>query len=80
MTKKKDETTFSGSFNEFVEKIGEIIAEGNARRIVIEDKSGKVIFTIPVTLGVVGAVLVPWLAGVGAVAAVITECVIRVER
>jgi hypothetical protein len=61
-------------------KVEEIIAEGNARRIMIRDKSGRDLLVIPVTVGVVGAVLAPVLAAVGALAALVTECTIVVER
>jgi hypothetical protein len=50
------------------------------RRITIKDKKGKNIVVLPLTLGVVGAALAPVLAGVGAIAALIGECSITVER
>lgn len=61
-------------------KVKELIAEGNVRRIIIKDKSGKELVTFPLTIGVVGAVLAPILAAVGAIAALVTECTIAVER
>jgi flagellar basal body P-ring protein FlgI len=74
------EDVYKVKAHELLQKIREIIEEGNARQIVIEDKNGKVLFTIPVTFGVLGALLAPWFAGLGAVVAVISECTIRVER
>ena len=61
-------------------KIKELIEEGNVRKITIHDKAGKEIMTFPLTIGVVGAVLAPVLAAVGALAALIGECTISVER
>jgi hypothetical protein len=61
-------------------KIRELIDEGNVRRITITDKSGKELMSFPLTIGVVGAVLAPVLAAVGALAALIGECTIAVER
>jgi len=63
-----------------VGKVKELIHEGNVRRVTIKDKSGKTIVVIPVTVGVVGALLVPPLVVVGAIAALVTECTITVER
>jgi len=65
---------------ELLKKITEIIKEGNVRRVTIKDKDGNIIFEFPLTLGVIGAVLAPILAAVGAVAALVTECTISVER
>ncbi|MCL2321528.1 MAG: DUF4342 domain-containing protein [Oscillospiraceae bacterium] len=63
-----------------MEKIKEIIREGNARKIMIKDKDGKEIFSFPVTAGVVGVVLVPVFAAVGAMALLLTECTIVIVR
>ena len=65
---------------ELIAKIKELIHEGNIRRISIKDKDGKVILEFPLTFGVVGAVLAPTLAAVGAVAALIGEATIVVEK
>jgi len=56
-----------------------VVDEGNARRIIIKQK-GKTIVEVPLTIGVVGAVIAPLLAAVGAIAAVATECTIEIER
>lgn len=61
-------------------KVKELIRQGNIRRIIIKNKDGKTLIEIPLTVGVVGAVLAPALAGVGAVAALVTECTILVIR
>jgi hypothetical protein len=63
-----------------LKKVREIIAEGNARKITIKDKDNKVVMTFPLTFGVVGAVIAPVLAAIGAIAALIGECTISVER
>ena len=68
------------SGDKLLEKIKAIIREGNVRRITIKDKNGKDIVVLPLTIGVVGAVLAPVLAAVGALAALLTECTISVER
>jgi hypothetical protein len=63
-----------------LKKFKELIDEGNVRKITIKDKTGKEIVTFPLTIGVVGTVLAPVLAAVGALAALIGECTITVER
>jgi hypothetical protein len=65
---------------ELLAKVKELVHEGNIRRIVIENDQGKTILEIPLTIGVVGALLLPMAVAVGAVAAVVTSCTIRVER
>lgn len=74
------EETFNLKGEEIVEKVKGLIKEGNVRKIIIKDKDGKDIIQIPLTLGLVGAVLAPALAAVGAVAALLTECTITVQR
>jgi len=65
---------------DLIRKVKELIDEGNVRRISIKDKQGKTLIDLPLTIGVVGAALAPMLAAVGAVAALVTECTITVER
>lgn len=65
---------------ELLKKIKDLIAEGNVRKIIISDKSGKEIMSFPITVGVVGALLAPLFAAVGALAALVAECSITVER
>lgn len=78
MTKRTEEFKVDGE--ELLKKVKALIAEGNIRRIAIRNKEGKTIIEFPLTVGVVGAVLMPPLAAVGAVAALVTECTILVER
>ncbi len=61
-------------------KVKELINEGNVRRVIIKNKDGKTLVELPLTIGVVGAVLAPTLAAVGAIAALVTDCSIIVER
>jgi hypothetical protein len=80
-SKKSTKTeSFSIHGDELLKKVKELIKEGNVRRITITSKDGKPIVVIPLTLGVVGAVISPVLAAVGAMAALLTECTISVER
>lgn len=78
MAKKTEEFKVDG--DELLKKVKQLIAEGNVRKITIKNKEGKNIVVLPLTIGVVGAVLAPVLAAVGAVAALLTECTIVVER
>ena len=77
-------TTFKEKFTvkgeQLLKKIKDLMAEGNVRKITIHDKADKEIMSFPLTIGVVGAVLAPVLAAVGALAALIGECTIAVER
>lgn len=78
--KKTKKETFHIQGEKLVEKVKEIINQGNVRRIIIKDKKGKEIIQFPLTIGVVGAVVAPVLAAIGAIAALLTECTITVER
>jgi hypothetical protein len=61
-------------------KIKEIVHEGNVRRITITSEEGNKLLEIPLTLGVVGVVLLPVFAAVGALAALVTDCTLKIER
>jgi hypothetical protein len=63
-----------------VETVKTLVHQGNIRRITIKDGDGKSLIEIPLTLGVVGAVLLPVWAALGALAALVTKCTIVVER
>lgn len=63
-----------------IAKIKEVLHEGNIRRIIIKDKEGKTVMEIPMTLGVVGVLLAPQLAAIGAIAALLTEATVVVEK
>ncbi len=63
-----------------VEKVKELIHEGNVRRIIIKDSDGKTVMEVPVTVGVVGFLLSPTMAAIGALAALAADYSIEVER
>jgi Domain of unknown function (DUF4342) len=71
---------FKVNGEKLIAKIKEVLHEGNIRRIIIKDKEGKTVMEIPLTLGVVGALLAPTLAAIGAVAALVTEATVVVEK
>lgn len=79
MTKTTQEE-FKVNGEDLLRKVKELINEGNVRRIIIKSKEGKSLAEFPLTIGIVGAVLAPILAAVGAIAALVTECTIVVER
>lgn len=80
MPKSQKTETFEIKGDQLLSKVKQLIAEGNVRRIIILDKKGKSVIELPLTIGVVGAVLAPPLAAIGAIAALVTECTIKVER
>ena len=71
---------FRVSGEELLGRIKSLVHEGNIRRIVIKNKEGGTVMEIPMTIGVVGAVLLPTLAAVGAIAALLTEATVVVEK
>ena len=77
------ERTFTESFkvaaDQLVDAVKRLVHEGNVRRVIIKQE-GRTVVEFPVTIGVVGTVLAPVLAAVGAIAAYMTECTIEVER
>jgi len=77
---KTTKETFSIHGEQLLKKIKELINEGNVRKITIIDKSGKELMSFPLTVGVVGAVFAPVLAAIGALAALVGECTITVEK
>lgn len=63
-----------------LEKVKELVHEGNIRRLVIKNEDDKTLIEIPFTIGVVGAALWPVWAAIGAIAALVAKCSIEVER
>jgi hypothetical protein len=63
-----------------VQTVKELVHQGNIRRVTIKDAGGKSLIEIPLTLGVVGAMILPVWAALGALAALVTKCTIVVER
>jgi len=79
MTKTTKES-FKINGESLLKKVKELINEGNIRKITITDKDGKELMSFPLTIGVVGVVFAPVLAAIGALAALVGECTITVER
>ncbi|HEX9738006.1 MAG TPA: DUF4342 domain-containing protein [Candidatus Limnocylindria bacterium] len=75
---KTEEFKITG--DELLAKFRELVHEGNVRRLIIKSDSGTTLLEVPLTIGVIGAALLPVLAAVGALAAVATDCTIVVER
>ena len=71
---------FTVSANNLIERIKELLHEGNVTRIIVKDETGKAMLEIPSTVGVIGVVLAPWLAALGVIAALATNCRVVVER
>ena len=75
--------TFKESFkvagNQLVDAVKKLLHEGSVRRVIIKQDS-RTVAEFPLTVGVIGTVLAPVLAAIGALAAVLTECTIEVER
>ena len=73
-------TEFKIDGEQLLSKVKSLIHEGNIRRIIIKNENGETLIEIPLTIGAIGAVLVPALAAVGAIAALVTRCTIVVEK
>ncbi len=78
MSERQEEFKVNGE--ELMAKVKQLVHEGNVRRIIIKNKEGKTLVELPLTIGVVGVVLAPFFAAVGAIAALVTECTIVVIR
>jgi hypothetical protein len=63
-----------------VEKVKELIHEGNVQRVIIKNEQGHILVEIPVTLAAIGVIAAPVLAAVGAIAGIVTKCTLVVER
>jgi hypothetical protein len=71
---------FQVSADDLVGRVKELIAEGNVSRLIVRNERGDTLLEIPVTVGVLGALFAPYLAALGAIAALATRCTIAVER
>jgi hypothetical protein len=65
---------------ELVDKVAELIREGNVRRIIVKDEKGNTFVEIPLTIATVGAIAAPVLAALGTIAALIAHFTIGVEK
>lgn len=79
-TAKTKNESFKVKGEELLKKVKELIKEGNIRKITIKDKNDKAILVLPLTLGVIGVALAAPLAAIGAIAALVAECTISIER
>jgi hypothetical protein len=66
--------------DDLLHKVKELVHEGNIRRLTIKNEEGERLIEVPLTLGVVGIVLLPVLAAIGAIAALVADCTIIVEK
>ncbi len=66
--------------DELLGRIRELIREGNVRQVTIKSTEGRTLLEIPLTIGVVGALIAPVAAAIGAVAALVTECTVTITR
>jgi len=80
MSEKIHAEEFRVNGEELLAKVKQLLHEGKIRRIIIKDKEGKIVMEIPMTLGVVGALIAPQLAAIGAIAALVTEATVVVEK
>lgn len=71
--------TIQATGGQILDTVKNLIHEGNVRRITIK-QDGRTIVELPLTIGAVGVLAAPWLAAVGAIAAVVSRCTIEVER
>jgi hypothetical protein len=77
---KPNHESFKVSGDEILNKIKEIIKEGNARKIIIKNDKEETIMEFPLTIGAIGVILAPIFAAVGTLAALATDCTIVVEK
>ena len=68
------------SGDQLVKTVKKLAHEANIRRIVIKNEEGKSLLEIPLSFGAVGAILLPTIAALGAVAALVTNCTIEVHK
>jgi Domain of unknown function (DUF4342) len=77
------EQTFKESFkvagNQLVDAVKKLVHEGNVRRVIIK-QGDQTVVEFPLTVGVIGTVIAPVLAAIGAIAALLNECTLEVER
>ena len=79
-TAKVTREEYTVSSSNLVDRVKELLHEGNVTRIIVKDEKGSTMLEIPATVGVIGTVIAPWLAALGVIAALATRCQIVVER
>ena len=77
---KQNKSEFKVTGEELLSKIKELIHEGNVRKIIIKNEKGEPYLEIPVTIGLIGALVAPVFAAIGALAALAANFTIVVER
>lgn len=71
---------YSVDSDNLIERVKELLHEGNVTRIIVKNEKNEVLLEIPATIGVIGIVIAPWLAALGTIAAIATKCKIVVEK
>jgi uncharacterized membrane protein YeaQ/YmgE (transglycosylase-associated protein family) len=71
---------FSINTDDLVKRVRGLLHEGNLTKIIVRNEKGGLLLELPVTAGLIGAVIAPWLAALGAIAALVTRCTVTVER
>ena len=71
---------FTIDSDHLIEEIKKILHQGNVTKIIVKDEHDRLLMNIPVTVGVIGVLIAPWLAALGAIAAFVTRCTIIVEK
>jgi hypothetical protein len=77
---KISQEEYTVSSSNLVDRVRELLHEGNVTRIIVKDNMDKTLLEIPATVGVVGVAIAPWLMALGVIAALVTKCKIVVER
>ena len=78
--KKMVREVYSIQSVDLVKKIKELIHDGSVTRIIVKTEKGETLLDMPITIGLIGAMLAPWMAALGVIAAMVTNCDIIVER
>lgn len=66
--------------DDLVNRVRELIHQGNVTRIIVKSEKGETLLEMPVTVGVIGTILAPWMAALGVIAALVTRCKVIVEK
>jgi Domain of unknown function (DUF4342) len=78
MSEEQEEFKVNG--DDLLAKVRELVTAGNARRIILKNEAGETLIEFPLTIGAIGAVLVPVFAAVGTIAALVAKCTIVVVK